>query len=1030
MTSTIRPAFLLASALAVILLGVVPATAGAHLAPFAADSTAILSGVASLDAEYSAPVGYSQIGSDAVSQDGRYVAFDSESDGLVAGDDDGVENVYVKDRLTGAVTLASRATGAAGAPANDDCLGAAISDDGTRVAFTCGGALDPADVGGHRDVYVRDLPSATTYLVSRAAGLGAVGNDDSGTPVLSEHGDYVAFVSAATNLDGSSDSFSGDDVYRRHIGGSNEMVRVSREAFGRGTAREPSISDDGNLIAFTAGADNKLDATNDTNAFSDVYLDNVSLGTAQLVSRGTGTGAVGNGDSNEPSIAGNGSAVTFTSEAKNLAPTDTDATRDVYRREIGGANATALMSEAMDKGNGESRGSSLDDSGNVLSFISAATNLQAGDTLPAYDAYRVDLALGGGPQLVSRASGNGTPAQNQNAGAVATSGDGNHVAWDSERGGLTPDSDPWKAAVYLRNVAASPQTTESIARPAGTARFAGAGGAAGGGDMTPDGHFAVFTSGAPALGLDLSGTQGVFLRNLQTGATTLVSRQDGVHGLGFAGEVFGGRISANGRYVAFTVIAPGSGRDVVYVRDLFTGRTIQPARASGSAGALANNDAFTADLSPDGRYVTFTSTANNLVPGDTNGQPDVFRRDLVTNQTVLVDRATGPNGTPAVDGGFNGTMTGNGRYVVFATRSKLDPGDTNAFDDVYERDVDGGTTTWVSRTFNGGAGNADTANAAPSADGSKIAFSSEATNLLAATSPTRQIYLKDVRTGALTLISRASGAAGTIADDQVSGPVMASGGNAVTFQTDATNLATGTPPGVPQVYHRNLATNATTLVSRADGATGTPSSEQAELGGMSADGVCVLFDGPGDLLPGAADPDEHQVYLRAVGGTCAPKTGGGGGGGGGGKKDTTPPTVRALKLSHRTFRLGTKATPLKATVAKRKAAPKGTTLSFTLSEPATVTIHVERAVAGQHAKGRTTCRAVKHRVHVRRCTAYAKDGVLTRTYAKAGRQSISFSGRLGKRRLRTGTHRLRLTAVDKAGNRSREQAARFTIVAR
>jgi hypothetical protein len=155
------------------------------------------------------------------------------------------------------------------------------------------------------------------------------------------------------------------------------------------------------------------------------------------------------------------------------------------------------------------------------------------------------------------------------------------------------------------------------------------------------------------------------------------------------------------------------------------------------------------------------------------------------------------------------------------------------------------------------------------------------------------------------------------------------------------------------------------------------------------------------------------VYLRAVGGTCAPKTGGGGGGTGG-KKDTTPPTIHSLKLSHRTFRIKAKATKI----------------TFTLSEPATVTIHVERAVAGQHAKGKTACKAVKHRVHARRCTAYTKDGVLTHTYATAGKQSLSFSGRIGKRTLRTGAHRLRVKAVDKAGNRSNEKAARFTIVAR
>ena len=128
------------------------APAGAAAASLPADATAILSGTTTLDAPLPTPAGDSRAVSNVTSQDGRFVAFSSVADGLVDGDDDAVENVYVKDLQTGTVTLASRATGAGGEPADARCHDPAISDNGQRVAFTCEGSLDPADTNKSLDV--------------------------------------------------------------------------------------------------------------------------------------------------------------------------------------------------------------------------------------------------------------------------------------------------------------------------------------------------------------------------------------------------------------------------------------------------------------------------------------------------------------------------------------------------------------------------------------------------------------------------------------------------------------------------------------------------------------------------------------------------------------------------------------------------------------------------------------------------------------------------------------------------------------
>ena len=157
--------------------------ASASAATLPAGTTAILSGNSLLSATLPEPVTSSETKSGAVSQNGRFVAFQSQSDGLYDGDDDRVSNVYVRDRLTGAVILASRATGPAASHRTPTATSRAISDDGSRVAFTCEGPLDPADTNAPAsDVYVRGLSSSTTHLVSRASGSGAVGNRASSSP--------------------------------------------------------------------------------------------------------------------------------------------------------------------------------------------------------------------------------------------------------------------------------------------------------------------------------------------------------------------------------------------------------------------------------------------------------------------------------------------------------------------------------------------------------------------------------------------------------------------------------------------------------------------------------------------------------------------------------------------------------------------------------------------------------------------------------------------------------------------------------
>lgn len=139
-------------------------------------------------------------------------------------------------------------------------------------------------------------------------------------------------------------------------------------------------------------------------------------------------------------------------------------------------------------------------------------------------------------------------------------------------------------------------------------------------------------------------------------------------------------------------------------------------------------------VSGNGRYVVFASTAQDLVtvPASTGGQYDVFRRDLLTGTTVLVSFDS--TGLQAASGGSGGAaVSADGRYVVFdSSATDIDPLDTTPDNDIYLRDMDLGITTLVSVNAAGSAaGNDYSGEAAISGDGSIVTFTSEASDLVA-----------------------------------------------------------------------------------------------------------------------------------------------------------------------------------------------------------------------------------------------------------------------------------------------------------
>ncbi|MFN8019528.1 MAG: DUF4214 domain-containing protein [Acidimicrobiales bacterium] len=314
------------------------------------------------------------------------------------------------------------------------------------------------------------------------------------------------------------------------------------------------------------------------------------------------------------------------------------------------------------------------------------------------------------------------------------------------------------------------------------------------GAITPDGRYVAFWSWATNLvASDTNIKADVFVRDRLTGTTERVSVSSGeAQSNGSSPSVANGDkldISSNGRYVAFSSTASNLGADANTTSDIFvrdrTGGTTELISVS-SAEAVANAVSYGPTMSSDGRHVAFDSQATNLVGSDSNASRDVFVRDREAGNTYRVS-LTDANGQGTGDT-FDGRIDDSGTKVAFTSNAKLVPADTNAVSDVYVRDRNLGTTTWASVGVGGAQPSAASVTPAISGDGSTVAWQSTATNLVTGGSNGwEHIY---VRSGGTTRRATVS-SAGTIATGSSYLPALDQTGTVVAWESKSPNLVTG-----------------------------------------------------------------------------------------------------------------------------------------------------------------------------------------------------------------------------------------------
>jgi Tol biopolymer transport system component len=416
--------------------------------------------------------------------------------------------------------------------------------------------------------------------------------------------------------------------------------------------------------------------------------------------------------------------------------------------------------------------------------------------------------------------------------------------------------------------------------------------------ISADGRYVAF--GTRAAGLvpnDTNARDDIFVYDRQTATTSRVSVGPG--GRQGNGGSFAADISADGRFVAFgsgaSDLVPGDdnedpplpttfleavGRDI-FVHDRQTGVTERVSVASdGTQGrcfdatgepvgcntGVASNDPA---ISADGRYVAFSGGGQNLVPGDTNGQIDVFVHDRQTRQTTRVN--LGQGSVQATGGASTDpAISADGRFVAFrSTATNLVPGDTNAIPDYFVHDRQSGTTERVSVASDGtqgvGGGTVAVPPPAISPDGRFVAFTSGSTNLVAGdTNGASDVFVHDRTTKETVRVSVGTG--GAEGNGASAASSLAAGGRFVAFDSIASNLVPGDTNGASDVFVHDRQTGTTTRASlTADGAQAFGGSFFPAL---NSDGRFVAFSSesatltPGDTN-GAPDVFVHDRTLPA-----------------------------------------------------------------------------------------------------------------------------------------------------------------------
>ncbi len=323
-----------------------------------------------------------------ISADGRFVVFYSYASNLVADDTNGVGDIFVRDREAGTTVRVSVASD--GSQGDGYSFEPAISGDGQFVVFqSFASNLVAGDTNGFGDIYVHDRLAGTTVRVSVASD-GSEGDDNSYNGRISGNGQLVAFSSLATNLvAGDSNLFRDVFVHDRLTGTTERVSAASNGAGANNWSIFPRISENGRFVVFASPATNLVDG--DTNGQYDIFVHDSDNGTTERVSIAS-DGTQSNWFSYRADVSGDGGLVAFHSAATNLVDGDINTQEDIFvhHRGSGVTERVSVSSDGIES-DGRSLFPSLSSDGYSVAFHSLAGNLVSGDTNAEWDVFVHEL---------------------------------------------------------------------------------------------------------------------------------------------------------------------------------------------------------------------------------------------------------------------------------------------------------------------------------------------------------------------------------------------------------------------------------------------------------------------------------------------------------------------------------------------------------------------------------------------------------------------------------------------------------------
>ncbi|WP_386067868.1 TolB family protein [Tahibacter sp. UC22_41] len=657
-----------------------------------------------------------------VSDDGRYVVFDSKATNLVPGATSGVRQIYLRDRSNGTTTLLSRI---GNSPTPLESANPRLSGDGRYVVFESSSALVAEDDNDERDVYRLDRSDGSLELISVSAD-GRRGNNASYDPQISADGSSVLFYTWANNLVPGDVDNSRDLLLRKPTAGTTQRVSVNSTGAGFASfplAANQALTADGRYALFNTY---QPAVAGDTNGASDGYRFDSADGSVQRVTLGVSHTQLTD-YSSANAISRDGRWLLMHSSDPDL-PGASGSSRRHYLCDLsdGVVYLVGFHTGGM-QAQDETDGGALSGDGNIVFASSRNDGLADDDHNDMHDALRYRSDLVRSERLSLPHAGSAGAFANGHSGAADTgfdlSADGRYVVFDSDADNLVVGDFNGVGDVFLRDRLLG--ETLRISRRAGGAEthcrsFSP--------KISRDGRYIVFVSCDALTPYTFGGSYEVFRYDRQTSQMRLVSQ--GMVGLSSGGLNTHPSISDDGRYVAFSssaalVAGDENGFRDCFVRDMDSGVNVLASRTPDGNGS--NWDSLVQRLSGDGRYLLFTSNASNLVAGDTNGASDGFVFDRLA-QTV--ERVTLGNAGLEPDGSSYPTdISRDGRLVAFTSNAPNLTGATPIpYSRAFVRDRLNGTTEQINRRNDGELLNGGSSDPKLSDDGNRVVFRSSATN--------------------------------------------------------------------------------------------------------------------------------------------------------------------------------------------------------------------------------------------------------------------------------------------------------------